>query len=512
MFSAFPSRYFRPWLLLAALFPAGCLFQSDDPPPERRFSTALLDTIYPASAKPDLKIGLYLPILDAFVPPGKSAPPELLPAVNVREQSGRIVQYRLTKQRFGSWSNDLEFKWNYFLLSSMFLFPDSLPDTVGMESKTDTLYHNVLKTDAFTRYFDSLAAKSVWDQINTSTHPAAMGIEVKLSAGGDTIFVKRVVPDSPADRAGVVPGMAVLAIDDSALVGDSAIHRFTRFAPGDSGTSVTLTVSGTGGTKKATMKREPVSFPTVSVDSLPGAGYISISSFTTVTVNNKSTHGEFVDALKATRGQAVTILDLRDNPGGVLDLAIRMIDEIVPLGNVLIREKQRVYNEEKRAPLVSNKTYYATSNGVGENRAGGGKRQFILLSNGGSASAAEIFLVAVREALKAPIMGGKSYGKAVGQLPKQTPGKGLALITFLQFTSKSGLEYHKVGLKPDHPDSSSEDSLLLHAAELARTMAPAAAKKSGAGETVGARHGEVARAKVIEWNRRQAIRRGEEVN
>src|SRR6185369_11077517 len=130
----------------------------------------------------------------------------------------------------------------------------------------------------------------------------------------------------------------------------SALTRFTRFTTGDSGTVLTLTVLGPSGTSNVRMVKEPVAFPSVMVDSLDGVGYIGIFSFTASTLPGKSTYTEFRDALAATRRFPVTLLDLRDNGGGTLDLTIRMCDEILSNG-IIIHELQRKVETNGVAPV-----------------------------------------------------------------------------------------------------------------------------------------------------------------
>jgi carboxyl-terminal processing protease len=497
-------------LAAAALGLAACLFDSQyTAPAPSPYSTEKLDTVVSASLQADSTVELYQPFLDAALKAGAVSEPEALKPVNVREHdSKKVVRYLVTRQRFGTWNAELEFKWNYFLLKSNFLFHYGLPDTAGLDWKTQTLYEKVHPEDAFTNYFDSAAAPSIWNRINSSTKPGAVGVAVRLNDAGDSVIIQQVVASSPAGRAGLLKGMCILAVNDSATVGDSALERFQRFSAGDSGSTVKLNVTGPGATGPATynLVREPVAFPTVMIDSIQGVAYISISGFTPNTVDSKSTYTEFRDALLATRKFKSTLIDLRDNGGGSLDLALHMCDEIVPRDTVIIRQLQRRYEESSHAPLASEISAVGTSGGVGEKGADGSRRKYLLLGNGHSASASEIFLVAVKEGVNAPLMGTKTYGKGVGQTVRNTPGKGLALVTFLKFTSRTRLDYHKHGLEPDFVDSSASDALLSHAAQKALELAggPAAKVSAAQGRDLARR------AAAVDWNRRQGIREGVE--
>jgi C-terminal peptidase prc len=494
----------------SSLWMGGCLFDSKYPDPDgiaQSYRSVELDTIYPAKHPADSVVNLYQPSLDAGLKPGASSTPEILSPVNVKDGStGKVVQYRLTRQRFGSWDAGLEFKWNYFLLQSNFLFAGSMADTAGLEGNSQTLFERVHALDSFTNYFDSVAAPRIWNKVTTSTKQGAIGVAVKSSKTGDSVLIQQVVANSPAGRAGMKPGMVILAVDDSSVVGDSALDRFLRINSGDSGSAVKIEAAGPGssGPETFNLVREPVAFPTVLTDSIQGVGYLAISGFTPNTVDSKSTAVELREGLIATRRFPVTILDLRDNGGGSLDEAMRMCDEILPAGTVIIKQLQRRFDETAHAPMKSEVTASASAGGAGEKAMDGSPRKFLLLGNHGSASASEIFLVSIREGADAPLMGIKTFGKGVGQTVRNTPAKGLSLITFLKFTSRSGLDYHHLGLKPDYPDSSESDSLLAHAVLKALEMsAKPAAKISAAGRQSLSRD-----AAALDWNRRQAIRPG----
>lgn len=483
----------------------GCLFDSNNFVPEPRYWSSQLDTLMPAGFKASRTVRLFQPLRDPSLAGKPPAAAEVMAPVKVKDaESGEVIAYELTRRRYGEWTPELEFQWNYFLLQVYFLFPGGVPDTAGLAGDTRKLYEEIHKSDLFTNYFDSAAAPAAMDRITKTTKPGALGIEVSLNVTDDSVVVRHVVPASPAGRAGIAKGMIVLAVDDSSVTGDSAIQRFARFSAGDSGEAGTLRMLTPRGVQDFRLIREPVAFPTVYVDSLDGIGYISISAFMPATVGGLNTAAEFKQALAATRRFPVTILDLRDNGGGSLDLTTTMCDEILPAGEVIIRQHQRQFSEEDHVPLVSLVHHLATSAGTAE------RRKFVQMGNGRSASAAEIFLVALREGIGAPIVGQKTYGKGVGQNVRNTPGKGLALVTFLKFTSQGGLDYHKAGIQPDHPDSSGNENQLIKAVEVAKAMAAGTAKVSGAASAVSreAKAALAVKARALEWNRLQTVRPG----
>lgn len=498
-------------VLALSLWLSGCLFDSKLPPVETiSVQGQFTDTLYPSGATPARIVNLFQPVLDSSLGTGKSSTLETLAPVNVKEASTKeVVQYRLSRQRFGTWSPLLEFQWNYFLLMANFLFPAGIPDTTGLANQTKSLFDSVHHTDLFTNYFDSASAPSILNRINTSTKAGAVGIAVKRPSGSDTLLIQEVVAGSPADKGGLAVGMGILAVNDSTVVGDSALERFQRFSVGDSGVVVVLKVKGPQGIADVSMTRMPVAFPTVLADSLsPKVGYISISGFTPSTVGGKSTYTEFHDALIKTQRFPITILDLRDNGGGSVDIAFKMCDEILTSGTIIIREHQRRFEDAMHVPMGSEIVTRAASGGVGENAPDGGARKYLLLANGHSASAAEIMLVSLKEGIQAPLMGTLTYGKGVGQTVRGTPGHGVSLVTFLKFTSASGLDYHKKGLVPDYPDSASADTQLVDATKRAELLLGGPAAKLSADASTRADRDLVRRAAAIEWNRRLTLRPG----
>src|SRR5690348_5876848 len=101
-----------------AILAAGCIFDSKDTRLTRHSVVSVtLDTLVSASATPTRTVNLYQPLLDKSLASGSNSAPEVLAPVNIKEHATvEVVQYRLTRQRFGSWSPELEFKWNYFQL------------------------------------------------------------------------------------------------------------------------------------------------------------------------------------------------------------------------------------------------------------------------------------------------------------------------------------------------------------------------------------------------------------
>src|SRR5690606_34635775 len=141
--------------------------------------------------------------------------------------------------------------------------------------------------------------------------------------------------------------------------------------------------------------------------------------------------------------------------------------------------------------LRTETAYHATPGGAGAGRS------FVLLADEGTASASEIFIAALRENLGAPLVGSRTYGKGVGQASINTPGGGIAIVTYGTARTASGADYNGVGLAPTHPSTEKPDAMLAQAAAVAVPGALARVAADG----LAAR-----RAGVITWNRRQALR------
>lgn len=482
---------------------AGCFFEPDSVrvPETPTVQEDVLDTILSSGQDSARVVSLYRPYLDTRLPAdGVSARREGFP-VQVREQgTGRVVEYHWSEQAFGRWNAAREREFNLFTLRAWFLEPAGLfDDTTGL-STTASLYARAQTHDRFTRYIDSASAEDYRRRLLTTEEPKAVGIQVRANDAGDTLSLTLVAPNSPAWRAGLRRGMRVLAVNDSGVTGDSAYARFVRFFDRDA-ESVRLRVAGPQGAFTRDLTREKISFPSVIADSLSGVGYIAISSFTSTTLPGASTYTEFVGALDVTKKFPVTILDLRDNGGGSFGVTLAMCEEVLSEG-VLFRSVQRRF-DTTGATRRFRVTYSARKGQASEGR------RFLILADSGSASASELFITALRERLDVPFRGTPTYGKGVGQITFETPGKGYAVVTYARVLTASGLDYNGTGLQPTHPSTAKPDAMLAEAVLQAKGIAGLA---KGSVKDEADEAGEIrdlgGRAALLEWNRGQLRREG----
>ncbi|SEQ24894.1 carboxyl-terminal processing protease [Solimonas aquatica] len=260
-----------------------------------------------------------------------------------------------------------------------------------------------------------------------------LGIEVQMQNG----FVRVVSPidDTPAAKAGIQPGDLIVKIDETPVKGLSLNEAVDKMR-GEPGTKVKLTVvhEGDGGPKVLDLKRETISVASVRGKLLDDSiGYLRISSFTTDTDN--SFNKEFAKISKDAKGGLKgLVLDLRNNPGGVLDAAVKISDEFLEKGPV-VSIKGREANEQRefdaRAGDVMN------------------GKPIVVLVNGGSASASEIVAGALQDQKRALIVGTRSFGKGSVQTILPLTNEGAIKLTTARYYTPSGRSIQGEGIEPD---------------------------------------------------------------
>ncbi|MDD6882705.1 MAG: S41 family peptidase [Eubacteriales bacterium] len=271
-----------------------------------------------------------------------------------------------------------------------------------------------------------------------------IGMVVTLREGGGVEIV-RVYEDSPAVRAGLMTGDIIVAVDGESIAGDSAkdLNSVVSLIKGLDGTDVTLTVLRAGAEMQITATRGVVNLEYAQFEILDGhIGYITISQFTGNAVDGVK---RAVDALKAAKVDGV-IVDVRDDPGG-------MLDEVVEIADLFLPECMIVYMEDRagtRTNFYSDSKYWDVPMAV--------------LVNGGSASASEIFAAAIKENERGIIVGETTFGKGIVQtlMTFSQDGAGMQYTSASYFTP-DGNSIHGIGVEPDlvvQPDETGEDAQL----------------------------------------------------
>jgi carboxyl-terminal processing protease len=276
-----------------------------------------------------------------------------------------------------------------------------------------------------------------FEDLKIATEGNYSGIGVEVTAEDGVLIVIAPLDDSPAARAGIRPGDAILAIDGQLLRSEPLDEAIKRIR-GEPGTVVKLGIGREPLPKplELTIERAVVSVHSVRFDMLePGYGYLRISQF------SETTGPDTLAAIRALEQKAGgelrgLVLDLRNNPGGVLDAAVEVSDAFLEDGTIVTAEGRSAESRFRMEALEGDLSRGAP---------------IAVLVNGGSASAAEIVAGALRDNGRAKILGQTTFGKGSVQtvLPLED-GQALKLTTSRYFTP-SGVSIHERGIEPDVP-------------------------------------------------------------
>ena len=269
-------------------------------------------------------------------------------------------------------------------------------------------------------------------QVQTKGEFGGLGIEVTMDNG--VIKVVSPIDDTPASKAGIQPGDLIFALDGEPVQGLTLQEAVERMR-GKVGTPIKVSIRR--GTKdpfdvtltRETIKVKPVKFRLEGGD----IGYIRVTSFT-----EQTTPGvlDAVEKLKKEAGNKLKgyIIDLRNNPGGLLDQAIAMSDAFLDKGEI-VSVKARKNDDVQRW----NAKPGDVANGL----------PIVVLMNGGSASASEIVAGALQDHRRAIVLGTRSFGKGSVQTIMQVTGGGAIRLTTALYFTPSGRSIQKEGIKPD---------------------------------------------------------------
>ena len=282
--------------------------------------------------------------------------------------------------------------------------------------------------DKYAAYY----TKDEYKDISEKTKGEFCGIGAYISQGknDNSLKVAGVVKGGPAEKAGIKKGDIIVEVDGENIQGKDSSYAISKMK-GKKGTNVSISVMRKGNKKPITfnIKREVIHDNTVSYKMLDNnIGYISVSAFETVT---KKQFKSAVDCLEK-KNEKGLIIDLRDNGGGLLDTALDMLDQILP-------KKLVVYTKDKNG--VAEEYYTKDDKEI--------KIPIVILVNGNSASASEVFCGALRDYGKAKLLGTKTFGKGIVQSSFAfRDGTGLKFTTSKYYTPK-GINIHGTGFEPD---------------------------------------------------------------
>ena len=285
--------------------------------------------------------------------------------------------------------------------------------------------------DPYSVFFSPDETKLFEDEIAGSFGGIGMEVDIK----DKVLTVVAPLKNTPAYRAGIKPGDKILKID-KITTPDLRIEEALKLIRGEKGTIVTLTIlhDGEKESKEIKIIRDIINVPTLDTELRPdGIFVIKFYSF------SASSNSLFRDALKkfALAKTDKFLLDLRGNPGGYLDIAVDISSWFLPGGKIIVTED---YGNNKEPEIFRSKDYNLFND----------KLKFIILIDGGSASASEIVAGAMQDYKRAIIVGGKSYGKgSVQEVVNVTPDTILKITVAKWFTPNGNLITEK-GLTPDY--------------------------------------------------------------
>lgn len=283
--------------------------------------------------------------------------------------------------------------------------------------------------DPHSAYLEPEAFESL--QVHTSGEFGGLGIEVGLEGG----FIKVIAPidDTPAQRAGVKAGDLIIRLDDTPVQGMD-LSEAIDLMRGEVGTPVRLTIMRDGRDQPLEIKivRDVIKVRSVRHETLePGYGYLRVSQFQSHTGEDLVAAIQSLEQDEALKG---LVLDLRNNPGGVLQAAVEVSDAFLSEGTIVYTEG-RLPNSELR--------FNASANTVAP------KVPLVVLINGGSASASEIVAGALQDHKRALVMGTDSFGKGSVQTVLPLGQERAIKLTTARYYTPGGRSIQAQGIKPD---------------------------------------------------------------
>lgn len=272
--------------------------------------------------------------------------------------------------------------------------------------------------------------KKEYEDFNTQTEGNYSGLGIQVKVKDDNIVVVGTFDESPAKVAGILPDDIIEKVDGKAVSGKELDNAVTMMK-GLEGTSVTLTLMRQNkGEFDLKLKRAKINMQTVKGEMLKdGIGYIQITMF------DENTGDNFNKTLKdlESKGMKKLVLDLRGNPGGLLDQCVNVVSNFIP------KDKIIVYTVNKNGKRIDNKSKGGDAINM----------PLVLLVDEGSASASEIVSGAVRDYKIGTLIGKNTFGKGIVQTIIET-GDGTALkVTIAKYYSPNGENIQGKGIKPD---------------------------------------------------------------
>lgn len=288
--------------------------------------------------------------------------------------------------------------------------------------------------DPYSTYYDA----ETYTEVLFSNGGNSYGIGVNVAFYGEqnAIYICSVVPDSPAEQAGLKKGDLIVTVDGASVTEENYAETVDNIR-GEINTAVNLGVKRDGEVMDFAVTRNNFATRSVTGRMIGDAAYIDVSTF------NETTAEQFDDVLDSLSDKATRlIIDLRGNAGGLVDAANKMLDRLLPKCEI----GYAVYKNDRRVSL-------------GKSDAKCIDIPVIILVDNGSASSSEYFSSAMRDSGGAILVGETTFGKGIMQSTYRLGDGSAVKVTVAKIYTASGTEFHGVGLKPDIEVSYTEEEL-----------------------------------------------------
>ena len=303
-------------------------------------------------------------------------------------------------------------------------------DEINQSESMDSAINGLLQSlDPYSSYMSPEILEEM--QTETSGEFGGLGIEVSMEAG--VVKVISPIDDTPASKAGIKAGDYIVKINDTQVQGKS-LSEAVDLMRGPVGSSIELTVRRRGEKKALTFNitREIIEIQSVKSELLEeNIGYIRLTSFNE---NSSDQIEKQIKKLKKNKNLNSFILDLRNNPGGLLNQAIRISDFFLENGEIVSTKSRK---------KSDNRKWFAKKGDITDGKT------LLVLINYGSASASEIVAGALKDHKRAIVVGENSYGKGSVQSIIPLKNRGAIRLTVAKYYLPSGKSISEVGVRPD---------------------------------------------------------------
>jgi carboxyl-terminal processing protease len=336
-----------------------------------------------------------------------------------RELPGRVAGYRVTTRHAARDAVAAVARWAH--------------EQLGMTDTAVILEYTCGATTSLDPYSTFLTADQL-NEVYSQIEGNFVGLGIELKAADGALLIVKVISHSPAEKSGVVAGDRIVAVGGKWTT-ELSTDQAANLLQGAEGTVVDVTIESPGRPARVVrVRREHVEVPSVDgvriADRDEGIGYLRLTCF------QKTTSADLDQALRSLHAQGMKslIIDLRGNPGGLLATSVEVVDKFV-----------------ERGPIVSTRGRSPQEDyQYGAHEAGTWRMPLVVLIDGDSASASEIFAGAIRDYRRGKIVGTRSYGKGSvqGIFPLARANSGLRLTT-AKFYSPNNRAFAGVGVEPD---------------------------------------------------------------